>query len=118
EPDLVGSAKPPGAEFIPGGAIFSRFAERAAQNGIYVVYSQRETDGHTVYNTGVVIDRAGRLVGKYRKTHLAPGEADEVTPGDEYPVFECDFGRIAIGLCMDLHYPEIWRIYALDGADV
>ena len=35
-----------------------------------------------------------------------------------YPVLETDFGRVGIGICMDIHYPEMWRIYALDGADI
>ena len=56
-------------------------------------------------------------MGKYRKMHLAPGEEDEVLPGDlGYPVFECDFGRVGMSICMDIHYPEMWRILALKGA--
>ena len=68
----------------------------------------------------IAIVGARGYVGKYRKMHLAPGEdKDGVSPGDlGYPVFECDFGRVAIGICMDLHYLEMWRIYALKGADV
>lgn len=118
EPDLIGSSRKHTAEEIPGGEIFGRFCERAARNRVYVIYSQRERSDGAVYNTGVLIDRHGNLVGKYRKTHLAPGEDAEVCPGDAYPVFPCDFGRVAIGLCMDLHYPELWRIYALEGADI
>lgn len=118
EPDLIGSGPQVRPEPIPGGPNFERFCERARQNNLYVVYSQREVHGSSVYNTGVLIDRNGELVGKYRKTHLAPGEIADVEPGSEYPVFECDFGRLAIGICMDLHYPELWRIYALEGADI
>jgi len=122
EPDVVGCSQDRIADLpepLPGGATFSGFAERARANRIYVAYSQRERDGDRVYNTGVLLDRQGNLVGKYRKMHLAPGEEGDVLPGDlGYPVFECDFGRVAIGICMDIHFPEMWRIYALDGADV
>jgi predicted amidohydrolase len=122
EPDVVGCLPDKIAslpEPIPGGLTLERFAERARANNIYVAYSQRERDGDRVFNTGVLLDRQGELVGKYRKMHLAPGEQTDVLPGDMgYPVFECDFGRVAIGICMDIHYPEMWRIYALKGADV
>jgi predicted amidohydrolase len=122
EPDVVGCPADRLGELpepIPGGTTYRRFAERAAANRIYVAYSQRERDGKQSFNTAVVIDREGRLVGKYRKMHLAPSEELEVSPGDlGYPVFACDFGRVSIGVCMDIHYPEMWRIYALKGADL
>ncbi len=118
EPDVIDGNCDPRGEPIPGGAIFARFCEKAKNNNIYVVYSQRERDGDLSYNCGVLIGRQGELVGKYRKTHLAPSEDNDVAAGDEYPVFECDFGRVAIGICMDMHYPELWRIYALEGADI
>lgn len=122
EPDVVGcpsERQKELAEPIPGGRLFKQFAERARTNRIYVAYSQRECDGSKIYNTGILLDREGELVGKYRKMHLAPGEENDILPGDlGYPVFACDFGRVAIGICMDIHYPEMWRIYALKGADV
>lgn len=133
EPDVVGCTNEHIADLpepIPGGNprlqdlgpsnnTLARFAQRARDNNIYVVYSQREREGDHVYNTGVLLGRKGELVGKYRKMHLAPGEHDEVLPGDlGYPVFECDFGRVGMGICMDIHYPEMWRILALKGADV
>lgn len=122
EPDVVGCPSDRTDELpepVPGGTTYGQFAERARANDIHVVYSQRERDGAHVFNTAVVLDRRGCLLGKYRKMHLAPGEFAEVCPGDlGYPVFECDFGRIAVGICMDIHYPEMWRIYALRGADL
>ncbi len=122
EPDVVGCPVDRQNELpepLPGGPLFRQFAARARQHQIYVAYTQRECDGNRIFNTGVLIDRQGELVGKYRKMHLAPGEQNDVLPGDMgYPVFECDFGRVAIGICMDIHYPEMWRIYALKGADV
>jgi predicted amidohydrolase len=121
EPDLIGcpvERRSDLPEPIPGGATVSRFCKRAAANRLYVVYTQRERDGGAVYNAAVIIDRRGKVVGTYRKTHLAPGEETEVKAGESYPVFDCDFGRIAVGICMDIHYPEIWRIYALEGAEI
>lgn len=122
EPDVVGCLPDKQRELpepLPGGPLFTQFAAHARANNLYVAYSQRECDGNRIFNTGVLIDRQGELVGKYRKMHLAPGEEGDVLPGDMgYPVFTCDFGRVAIGICMDIHYPEMWRIFALKGADV
>jgi len=105
-------------EPIPGGPLFTRFAEKARQHRTNLVVGLREREGEHRYNVGAVINRQGELVGKYRKTHLAPGESGEVEAGDEYPVFELDFGRLGVMICMDIHYPEPWRILALQGADV
>ncbi len=105
-------------EPIPGGPITSRMQELAAKYNMYVIPNIREQDGDKKYNTAVVIGRDGTVIGKYRKTHLAPTEAREVEPGDDLPVFELDFGRIGIAICMDIHYPEIFRVYALKGADI
>ncbi len=90
-----------------------------AQEGhchIIPVGPKRETDGR-IYNTATVIGRQGEIIGHYRKTHLAPGEGG-TQPGDDYPVFETDCARIGLMICMDVHYPEIARIYALRGVDI
>ena len=105
-------------EAVPGGPIQSRFMAAAKMYNTNIVLSIREREGSHVYNTAVVIDRNGEYVGKYRKTHLCHTECDEVEQGDEYPVFKLDFGTIGVLVCMDLHYPEVWRILALQGADV
>ena len=105
-------------EPIPGGPILERFGQAAREHRCNLVVGLRERDGEIVYNAGVVLDRDGGFVGKYRKTHLAPGESAEVVQGDDYPVFELDFGTVGVMICMDLHYPEPWGILALKGADV
>ena len=115
---LGGEGAGKGGEPIPGGPLFAQFAEKARQHRLNLVVGLREREGEHLYNVGAVINRQGELVGKYRKTHLAPGESDEVEAGDEYPVFDLDFGRAGVMICMDIHYPEPWRILALQGADV
>ena len=105
-------------EIIPGGPVQKRMQEAAKKYGINLVFGLREIEGDIKYNSAVVIDRNGCYVGKYRKTHLAPGESSEVVAGCDYPVFKLDFGTIGITLCMEIHYPEIFTILALQGADV
>jgi len=121
EMDIIGLMPEEVAEVgepVPGGPVQARFAEKARKHGVNLVVGLREREGDRLYNVGVVIDRKGEYVGKYRKTHLAPGESDQVTAGDEYPVFDLDFGRVGVLICMDIHYPEPWTILALQGADI
>jgi predicted amidohydrolase len=105
-------------EPVPGGPIQKQFCEAAVKYNTNLVLCIRERENDQLYNTSIVIDREGKYKGKYRKTHLAPGEDDQVRQGDSYPVFELDFGTIGVTVCMDVHYPEIWTIMALQGADV
>jgi predicted amidohydrolase len=85
----------------------------------YIVAGLYERVAPAVYNTAVLIDRDGRLAGKYRKTHLPREEWEAgLTPGESYPVFETDFGKIGIMVCWDVQFPEPWRALGLQGAQL
>lgn len=81
----------------------------------------REDDGRCS-NAAVLFDRAGEVAGVFRKMH--PVEDPDgrfeagVTPGDAYPVFECDFGKVGILICWDMSYPEAWAALAEAGAEI
>ena len=91
----------------------------ARQHNIYIVAGILEKDEDVVYNTAVLIDRKGKLAGKYRKVSLPREEIDGgVTPGDATPVFDTDFGKIGIMICWDSTFPETARALAKQGAEV
>lgn len=116
----VGTSKGPRelAEPVPG-PITERLGAAAKKNNLYVVATLSERDGTRVYNTAVLLDREGRLAGTYRKTHLPREEwMKGVTPGTEYPVFQTDFGPVAIQICYDWFFPEVAEAFALKGARV
>ena len=78
-------------------------------------------------NAAVVIDRQGRLVGRYVKVHPVLDQTGPdakivleggVTPGSEYNVFDLDFGRVGVQICYDIEYPEGWRRLAEKGAEL
>jgi len=62
------------AEAIPGPSC-QRLGEAARRNRIWVVAGLYERDAQRVYNTAVLLDRQGRLAGKYRKVHLSTTES-------------------------------------------
>jgi predicted amidohydrolase len=106
------------AEPIPGPST-KTLGEAARRHQLWVVTSLYEREGNRVYNTAVLIDRQGKLAGRYRKTHLPETEMlAGVTPGTEYPVFETDFGTIGMQVCYDNFFPEVARSLALQGAEI
>jgi predicted amidohydrolase len=106
------------AESIPGPST-EFLGEHAREHKVYVVAGLYERDGSAVYNTSVLLDREGRLLGKYRKVCLPREEIDGgITPGKEYPVFETDFGKVGMMICWDVHFPEVARELAAAGAEV
>jgi predicted amidohydrolase len=106
------------AQPIPG-PISEVLADAARRNKIWVVAGLTELDGEVVYNTAVLLNRNGELVGKYRKVHLPREEWKKgIRPGQEYPVFETDFGKVAIQICYDWFFSEAAEIFALNGAEI
>ncbi len=85
---------------------------------------ERESAG-VYYNTAVVLDHDGSVLGKYRKTHIPqvnPGFFEKFffKPGNlGYPVFKLSSG-VAVGvyICYDRHFPEGARLLGLHGAEI
>jgi len=94
------------AEPIPGPTI-ERFAELARRHSTYVAFSLLERSGPDIFNTGVLIDRRGRVAGTYRKVQLPQEEVEAgEAPGNAFPVFQADFGRVGLMICHDTSFPE------------
>ena len=101
------------------GPIATALAEAARENAIHVVTSLPERDGDLAYNAGVLFDRTGALIGKYRKVHLPPQEIDGgTTEGDEFPVFDTEFGKVGMMVCYDYFFPETTFMLAHNGAQI
>jgi predicted amidohydrolase len=72
-----------------------------------------------IYNTAVLIDREGRVAGRYRKVYIPREEYEGgITAGSDYPVFHTDFGDIGMMICWDVQYPDPARALALRGAEM
>jgi len=91
----------------------------ARKNNLYIVAGILERNGDTVFNTAVLLDRSGNLAGKYRKVSLPREEIDGgITPGNSFPVFDTDFGKIGLMICWDVTFPEPARALAQKGAEI
>ncbi|MBN1346433.1 MAG: carbon-nitrogen hydrolase family protein [Phycisphaerae bacterium] len=78
-----------------------------------------ERVGKVVYNAGVMAGPDGELVGKYYKKCLPREEIEGgITPGGEYPVFDTRFGKVGVMICWDIHFPEVARRLAMNGAEL
>lgn len=101
-----------------------RMGRLAGELGVVLIVPIYEKAAPGIYfNTVLVYDADGSFLGKYRKTHIPDGpqyhEKYYFTPGDlGYPVFDTRFGRLAVGICWDEWFPEVARIFALQGARI
>lgn len=106
-------------EEIPGGLTSSFLSLYSRKFNMNIIATSYEKEGDKIYNCGVIFNRKGKLVGKYKKVHLPQGEIDEgIDSGSQFPVFCVDGMVLGILICYDLNYPESARILALKGADV
>lgn len=94
------------------------FAEFARQRQTYLALALTERDGERTYATAVLLDRQGKVVGRYRQTHVPADEARPLTAGDSLPVFDTDFGRLGLTVGADFYFPEPYQVLALKGADL
>lgn len=106
------------AETVPGPTT-QRLGEVAREKKAYIAAGIYEREGTAIYNTAVLVDRAGNLIGKYRKVYLPREEIEGgLTPGSDYPVFRTDFGKVGMMICYDLQYADPARALALRGAEM
>ncbi len=79
-----------------------RFRSIARRHGVKILLGLLERDEDAVHNTAALIDAGGEVEGVYRKVHLAVGrEMDSgILPGESFPVFDTDMGRIGCNICM------------------
>ena len=95
----------------------------ARELNVVLVLSIYERDGNSLYNTVVMIDADGSLLGKYRKTHIPDDhfyqEKFYFTPGNTgFKVWDTKYGHIGVGICWDQWFPETARAMALMGAEM
>ncbi|KAK8865697.1 hypothetical protein IAR55_000842 [Kwoniella newhampshirensis] len=101
--------------------------EMARSSGCWLIggsIPQREESTDNIYNTCTVYDPEGTLVAVHQKVHLfdidIPGrqtfkESDTLTGGKTLTTFDTPFGKIGLGICYDIRFPEMAQIAARQG---
>ena len=106
---------------------------RELDMGFYLGYCELATAdvGRRRFNTSILVDANGQIVGKYRKIHL-PGHADH-RPKQRYqnlekryfdvgdlgfPVWRAFGGIVGMCICYDRRWPETYRVMGLQGAEL
>mmetsp|Transcript_12252 Transcript_12252/g.10555 ORF Transcript_12252/g.10555 Transcript_12252/m.10555 type:complete len:133 (+) Transcript_12252:159-557(+) len=100
--------------------------ETAKKNNIYLVGGTiPEKEGDFIYNTSLVFDRTGQVIGKHRKVHLfdidIPGkitfkESEYLKPGNQITIVDTEYGKIGIAICYDMRFPELALLMSKKGA--
>lgn len=101
----------------------NHFKNLAKELQVVLPISFFEKKNNMYYNSLVVIDADGEVLGTYRKTHIPDGpgynEKFYFSPGDTgFKVFKTKYGTIGIGICWDQWFPETARSLALMGAEL
>lgn len=87
------------------------------------ILERDEDHGDTIWNAAVVVSNTGNYLGKSRKNHIPRvndfNESTYYLEGNTgHPVFETQFGRIAINICYGRHHPQNWMMYGINGAEI
>jgi predicted amidohydrolase len=117
------------AEPLDGGESVAAMSEWARRHGIALVggsITERREGREKLSNTSLVFDSDGTIVATYRKIHLFDVEVGGVTyreseaeePGDEAVVVEVEGWGVGLSVCYDIRFPELYRILALEGAEL
>ncbi|HYH11314.1 MAG TPA: nitrilase-related carbon-nitrogen hydrolase, partial [Thermomicrobiales bacterium] len=108
------------AETIPG-PLTDQLAAKARDLDIYLhagsIYERVEGEDR-LYNTTVVFDPSGEIIGTYRKIHMFDVDLDEdtsyresatIAPGDDIVTVDVDGITVGLAICYDLRFPELFR---------
>ena len=115
----------------------NRIAETAKEEDIHVLagsipeiemsLGEDGKDEKSIYNTSVLFDNHGKILGKHRKMHLFDidvkgkiyfKESDTLSAGSNFTVIETELATIGIGICYDIRFVELSRIMTLNGAEI
>jgi hypothetical protein len=100
--------------------VIDMFSSIAKANHCYIAFGSKRLDEKgEIRNSGILLDREGKIAGIYDKNFPTIGEVNNgVKPGVEAPVFQCDFGRVAFAICFDLNFKELLAKYEKEKPDI
>ena len=126
---FIGKAKKAGADIVcfPEACIHStkslhidhklikEIRNECAAQKIWCIITDNIRLGDRAFNMAILINREGKIRGKYKKIHLY---GDRTKAGRVAKVFSTDFGKIGIAVCWDLNFPDLFKNMKSKGAEI
>lgn len=118
------------AESLPGGAAYSLVQGLAAKHRVFIhagSIMEKIAGEERIHNTGLVFDRAGHEIARYRKMHLfdviTPDgadyrESDSVKAGNAVVSYDCEGVRVGCTICYDLRFPSLFEALVDQGVQM
>jgi N-carbamoylputrescine amidase len=108
---------------LEGHPTVERFRALARELGVVLPVSLFERAGNSFFNSLVMVDADGTVLGTYRKSHIPEGpgyhEKFYFSPGDTgFKVFDTKIAKLGVAICWDQWFPEAARAMALMGAEI
>ncbi len=117
------------AETVPG-PLTEFFSRKAREHKIWLncgSFGEKIPGETKLYNTSLLFNPAGDIVGRYEKIHLydvdikngpSTRESDTKKAGNRIVVCDTEFCKVGLSICYDMRFPELYRIMALQGAKI
>lgn len=118
------------AETIPDGITCQSLSQIAKELEIYLIggtIPEKDNKNNSIYNTCTIWSPNGDLMAKHRKVHLFDidvkggirfKESDVLSPGNEFTIINVEGTKIGIGICYDIRFEEMARIYRNEGCEM
>ncbi len=96
-----------------------KYQKIADENEISIILPiTLKCDDLSIYNSALVINKNGNILGEYSKAHLFLHEKRFFQSGNKFKIFKLDGLKIGVLICYDLGFPEAARVLTLKGADI
>jgi N-carbamoylputrescine amidase len=111
------------AKPLEGHPAVEHFRSLARELDVVLPVSVFERSNNAFYNSMVMVDAGGAVLGSYRKSHVPEGtgyhEKFYFSPGDTgFKVFDTKFAKLGVAICWDQWFPEAARCMALMDAEI
>lgn len=111
------------AKPLEGHPAVEHFRALARELDVVLPVSVFERANNAFFNSLVMVDAGGAVLGSYRKSHIPEGpgyhEKYYFSPGDTgFKVFDTKFAKLGVAICWDQWFPESARAMALMGAEI
>jgi len=100
-------------------AVLPEVQAAAFKHHVSIAGTYVEEDNGKRFNTLVLVNDEGKIIARYRKTHLfSPLHEDRYfSVGDDIVVIDTHWGKLGLAICYDLRFPELFRSMSSRGAE-